>query len=68
MFKENFPIIDPLTIGHSEADKKLEQEKQQALEREADKVAATEKQQIEQEHQDRESLYEKDPEEEWFKK
>jgi len=33
------PIIDPLAIGHAKADKKLERERQQALEKEADRVA-----------------------------
>lgn len=68
MFKENFPIIDPLASGHSAADKVLEKQKIKALENEADLVTSIEKSIKEEEKKNLEEIYEKDPEEEWFKK
>lgn len=68
MFKENFPIIDPLAAGHAAAEKILKKKEQQEFEAEVDRVVDIENQKKEQEKQDMEEVYEKDPDEEWFKK
>lgn len=39
MFSEKFPIIDPLSAGHAQADRRLAQEQQASLEAEADRQA-----------------------------
>lgn len=68
MFKESFPVIDPLTAGHKAADKILEKKRQQGLEADADQAFAFEQEAKNQEIKEREEVYEKDPDEEWYKK
>ena len=68
MFKESFPVIDPLISGHRAADKLLQKEEQKKLEKQADEAASLNTEVKTEEEVNREEIYEKDPEEEWYKK
>lgn len=68
MFKENFPIIDPLASGHAAAEKILKKKEQQEFEAKVDEAILAEKDAKEAEELDREEIYEKDPEEGWWQK
>lgn len=57
MFSEKNPLFDPLTIGHRQADKKIEQEKTRELEKKADEIAEEERKAAEERQKDLDDTY-----------